>query len=188
MLGMVVAATALVVMVKAGDVVTPAASVTLAGGAAAGSELPSDTTAPPAGAGPFKTTVLPVVELPPATVEGERFTAETDSGFTVKVEFTVVPLYVTEKVTTVDVVTVLVVMVNAGEVVAPAATVTEGGGVAAGSELPSVTIAPPTGAAPFKVTVLFATDVPPKTVLADRLTVLGTRGSTVRVVVLVTPP
>ena len=83
--------TAEVVMVKAGDADAPAATVTEAGTVAAGLLLASVTTAPPAGAGPFRLTVA-VVETPPRTDEDVRLTVEGVSGPTVKVAGIVIPL------------------------------------------------------------------------------------------------
>ena len=81
-----------VVMAKAGETTTPAATVTLAGGeATAGLELDNVTTAPPGGAGPFKVTLLPVVVLPPGVKVGESVTRDTAVGFTVRVADLVTP-------------------------------------------------------------------------------------------------
>jgi len=150
-------------MVKAGETDAPAATVTVAGTVTDGLLLLSVTTAPPAGAAPFNVTVLAVVDTPPATVAGDSVTADTPGGTTFNVAVTVVPLYVAEIVTGVFDVTEDVVMVNAGETPAPAATVTELGTVAIELLLASVTTAPPLGAGPFSTTV-FATVVEPPTV------------------------
>ena len=78
----VLLATGLVVTVKVA-VVALATTVTLAGTwAAAVFELDSVTTAPPAGAGPFRVTV-PVEEFPPSTEVGFRVTELTPRGVTV---------------------------------------------------------------------------------------------------------
>jgi hypothetical protein len=68
----VLAVTAEVVMVKAGETVAPAGTVTEAGTTAAALLLVSVTTAPPTGAGPVSVTVLAVVGLPPITEAGDN--------------------------------------------------------------------------------------------------------------------
>ena len=86
----VLLATGLVVTVKVA-VVAFAATVTLAGTcAAAVLLLDSVTTAPPAGAGPFKVTV-PVEEVPPITEVGLRVTELSAAAVTVKVVVLVTP-------------------------------------------------------------------------------------------------
>jgi hypothetical protein len=84
--------------------------------------------------------------------------------------------------------TELVLMVNAGDVRAPAATVTDPGTVAAPLLLDSVTTAPPEGAGPFNVTVLAVVGVPPNIDVGERVTAVGAGGCTVKVPVTVTPP
>ena len=69
-------ATAVVVIVKTGEVVAPAATVTEGGTVALGSPLVSMTTAPPDGAGPVSVTVFAVVDVPPATEEGDSVTVD----------------------------------------------------------------------------------------------------------------
>jgi len=78
-------------MVKAGDTDAPSATITEAGTVAAGLLLRSVTTAPPAGAGPFKLTVA-VVGMPPRITAVDKVTVEAESGPTVKVAGTVSPL------------------------------------------------------------------------------------------------
>jgi len=85
-------ATAVVVMVNAGDTVAPPATVTEAGTVAAGLLLVSVTTAPPAGAGPFSVTVFNVVEVPPTTDAGDNVTADGPGGCTVKIAVAAGPL------------------------------------------------------------------------------------------------
>ena len=75
--------TGLVVIVKVA-VVAPANTVTLAGTLAEALLSESVTTAPPAGAAPFKVTV-PVEDVPPGTLVGFTDTAETPAGLTVSV-------------------------------------------------------------------------------------------------------
>jgi hypothetical protein len=84
--------------------------------------------------------------------------------------------------------TVEVVMVKAGDTVAPAATVTETGGVAAALLLDKVTTAPPLGAGPLRVTVFKAVDVPLTADVGDKLTCAGMGGCTVKVPVAAVPP
>jgi hypothetical protein len=79
-------------MLKAAETDAPPATVTEAGTVTDGLLLASVTTAPPVGAGPFSVTVLAVVEVPPATVAGERFTAETPGGTTFNAAVLVTPL------------------------------------------------------------------------------------------------
>jgi len=73
----VLAATAKVVMVKAGETDAPAAMVTEAGTVALGLLLDSVTTAPPAGAGPLSKTVFELVDMPPTTDTGDNVTEVT---------------------------------------------------------------------------------------------------------------
>jgi hypothetical protein len=61
-------------------------------------------------------------------------------------------------------------MVKAGETAAPAGITTESGGFATeASELVSVTLTPAAGAALLRVTVLFVVDVPPVTLVGERV-------------------
>ena len=92
-----------------------------------------------------------------------------------------------EMVTLVEDATVLVVILNFADV-APASTVTVAGTVATGEELVSETTAPPGGAGPFKVTVLFVEDEPPDREAGERTMEATATGLTVRVAGLVTPP
>jgi hypothetical protein len=81
----VVAVTAAVLMVNAGDAVAPAATVTEAGTVAAALLLVSVTTAPPAGAGPLSVIVLVLRVPPPTTDADDRFTADGIGACTVSV-------------------------------------------------------------------------------------------------------
>src|ERR1700687_5213854 len=66
--------------------------------------------------------------------------------------------------------TTTVLIVNGGETVWPANTVTDACGWAISTVLLSVTSAPPAGAGALRVTVLAVEDVPPATLAGDRLT------------------
>jgi hypothetical protein len=78
-----------------GETIAPAVTVTEAGTVATGLLLASVTVAPEEGAAAFKDTVFVLVEPPPTTDVGERFTEEiaaTGPFVTVSVEVTVAPL------------------------------------------------------------------------------------------------
>jgi hypothetical protein len=81
--------------------------------------------------------------------------------------------------------TAVVVIVNEGETVPPAATVTEAGTVALGSLLESVTTAPSDGAGPLRVKVLSVVDPPPTTDVGDNVTAETLGCKTVKVAVFV---
>jgi hypothetical protein len=171
--------------------VAPPATVTVDGTVADdGLPLDSDTTAPPAGAGPLSVTV-PVEGLPPTTLDG--FTPNelnpTATGVTVRGAVRVTPPYTAEIVTAVEPDTGLVVTGNVA-LVAPAATVTLDGTVAANVlSLLSDTTAPPAGAGPLSVTVPVE-GLPPTTLdgfTPNELNPTAT-GVTVRGAVRVTPP
>jgi hypothetical protein len=84
--------TALVVMLNLGEVLVPAATITLAGtAAAAGLELDNDTIRPPAGAAAFKVTVAWIV-LPPTTLDCPSVMDEGSRGTTDRVAGTAMPL------------------------------------------------------------------------------------------------
>ena len=79
-------------------------------------------------------------------------------------------------------------MVNAGDTVAPPATVTEAGTAATpGLLLISVTTTPPAGAGAFSVIVFKVVDVPPKTDAGDNVTAEGLGGNTVKIAVAAGP-
>src|ERR1700687_3431432 len=65
--------------------------------------------------------------------------------------------------------TLLVLIVNDGDTVWPAGTVTDTSGCARAELLDSRTAASPAGAGPFNVTVLFVNGKPPETIGEDRL-------------------
>jgi len=94
---------------------------------------------------------------------------------------------VAEIVTGVFTVTAEVVMVKVGETETPPATVTEAGTVTAGLLLPSVTIAPPDGAGPVSVTVLFVVVAPPAIEAGDNVIAEAPGGKTVMTAVAGTP-
>lgn len=97
----------------------------------------------------------------------------------------VTPLNDAETVTTVDVDTAVVVIVNRA-LVEPAATVTLVGVCATALLSETVTTAPPAGAGPLKVTVPVE-DLPPTTAVGLKVKELSTGGFTVSVAVCVTP-
>jgi hypothetical protein len=121
------------------------------------------TCAPPVGAGPLSVTVPVEVCAPPVTLVGfsvsEESVEEEAWGRTVSEAVLVTPAYDAEMVTGVDVVTALLVTVNVA-LVAPAATVTLVGTLAAPLSLESTTCAPPLGADPLRVTVPIEEDPP----------------------------
>ena len=92
----VLAATANVVMVNAGETEAPAATVTEAGTVAAALLLVSVTTALPVGAGPLSVTVLATVDVPPVTKAGDNVTAETVEGVVLLFTVTAMPRLVLE--------------------------------------------------------------------------------------------
>jgi len=140
----------------------PAAIVTLAGTLAATLLLESSTCAPPVSAGPLRVTV-PVEGDPPVTLMGlsaiEESVAE-PGGVTVSEAVLVTPPEDPVMVTGAEAVTVLVLTVKV-ELLAPAATVTLAGTVAAAVlSLERETAAPPLGAGPLRVTVPVDGDPP----------------------------
>ena len=149
--------------------------------------LASVTTAPPAGAAVARVTA-PVLVAPPTTAVGFNASAARPAGgLTVRVAILVAPLYVPVIVTAVAVATALLVTAKVA-IVAPAATVTDAGVVAALMLLlASVTAAPPAGAVVARVTVpvLFA---PPTTAVGFSANAARPAGGlTVRVAVLIAP-
>ena len=113
------------------------------------------------------------------------------AGLTVNKAVRVTPAKTAETVAVVDAVTALVVTVKLA-LVAPAATVTLAGTVAAVELLESVTTAPPLGAAALKVTVPVE-EAPPTTLVGFRLTAESVggpaaAGSTISTALRVMPP
>ena len=176
-----------VVIVKTGDAVAPAATVTEAGTPTPGSLLLKLTLIPPAGAGPLRFTLLDVVGSPATTDVGDRATESNATGLTVRMAVLVTPLYVAEIVTMVVTETNEVVIVKTGDAVAPAATVTEAGTPTPGSLLVKLTRMPPAGAGPLRFTLLDVVGIPATTDVGDRATESNATGLTVKMAVLVTP-
>jgi hypothetical protein len=77
--------------------------------------------------------------------------------------------------------------VNAGDAVAPAATVTEAGCTTPGSLLVNVTLTPPAGAGPFRFTLFNVVETPPTTDVGERTTESSAIVFTVKVALLLTP-
>src|SRR6185503_13828941 len=127
------------------------------------------TAIPPAGAGPDRFTLFNVVEAPPTTVVGESTTESNATGLIVRTAVLVTPLYVAEIVTDAVAATDEVVIVNAGDAVPPAATVTEAGTPTPGSLLVKVTLIPPAGAGPFRFTLFNVVETPPTTDAGERV-------------------
>src|SRR5215218_7097218 len=127
---------------------TPAGTVTLAGGWAAGLELERLTTAPPAGACPFRITIAPS-GTPPFWRKGMPSRLRNDDGLTVKLFAVDTAPIVAVIVTVVGVSTCPVTKRNVTKE-APLGTATDAGsGAACAFELARLIVAPPAGAPLF---------------------------------------
>lgn len=167
-------------------VVDPAATVTLDGTVAALLFDCKVTTVPPDGAAPPRITV-PVELAPPATVVGLRVNDVSACGLTVNVAEALAPPSEELMLTGVLAPTANVVIAKVADV-AFAATVTVAGTVAtAVFALVSVTMVPPDGAGPVRVTVPVE-DAPPMTTVGLRLNPLSVAGLTVRLANLLADP
>jgi len=190
----VVVVTELVVAVKLALLV-PAGTVTLGGTVTtAGWLVPSDTTAPPAGAAALKVTV-PVEELPAVTLLGVSVREDTigeppPGGVTISVaDLATVPPKNREMVAEVVAVTVLVETVKLA-LVAPAGTVTMPGTEAAELLLEGKTSTPLQGGGALSVTVAVE-ELPPTTLVGLSVSEeMASAGAAVVVSVarLMTPP
>ena len=156
-------------------VVAPAVIVTVVGTDAL--ELFDDRliVVPPAPAGPFSVTA-PVEVVPPRTEDGASTRLVNAAGVIVNVPLTDVAPSVPDIVAGVDAETAEVVILKFAEV-APAGTITLGGGTALVLFDAKFTTSPPVGAGPLSVTVPVE-DVPPTT----------EAGATVRLTGMLTVP
>lgn len=167
-----------------GAEVEPAGTVTEVGTVAL--ELLDDklTTTPPDPAGPLSVTV-PADAVPPATDDGATDTLINPVGFIVRVVVCVDPPEVPVIVAVVVDVTAAVVTLKVA-VLRPAGTSTVDGTVAEAEFELKLTVMPPDGEMPLRVTVPVEFD-PPKTVLGETVTLDSVAGVIVRVAVLVAP-
>ena len=123
----------------------PAATVTVAGTTTEGSDDNNETCRPPVGA--FASSVTtPTAAFPPLTADGLMFTLEICGAVTVRSAFAEVPLDEAVIVADAFADTAVVVIVNVA-LVAPSATVTLAGSVAAALLDARLTTTPPAGAA-----------------------------------------
>lgn len=155
-------ATAVVEMLKVADVAF-AATVTVAGTTADGA-LDRETTTPPTAAGPVRPTV-PVDPVPQVTDVGLTDRLERAGGLTVRAAVFVTVPAVAVIVAVVQVPTGMVVTVN-DAVVAPAATVTLAGAVAAALLLVRLTAKPPASAM-LEIVTVPVVDAPPVRVAGE---------------------
>src|SRR5215207_1219620 len=127
---------------------TPAGTVTLAGGWAAGLELERLTTAPPAGACPFSITIPPT-GTPPFWRKGMPSRLRNDDGLRLKNFVVDTEPIVAVIVTVVGVSTCPVTKRNVTKETPPGTATEAGSGAACGFELARLIVAPPAGAPLF---------------------------------------
>jgi len=156
-------------------VVAPAATVTVAGTVAPARFDESVIGSPPAGAG-LEMVTVPVEFVPPSTVVGLSERVVTVGALTFRGPVTLVvpsvaPIFATTLVVIPDVVTLNVAVLE------PAGTVTEPGTWAAALSELRVTVSPPDGAWPVRVTVP-TEPCPPRTLWGLSVTVIGMAGIT----------
>jgi len=129
-----------------------------------------------------------VVVAPLVRVDGERTTDLSIGGRAVNVATGDAPPYDAVMVTAVETVTTAGAIENV-VYVAPAGTVTLAAtGAVTGSDVDSVTTAPPEGAGPFRLTRFETEVVPPAMVAGESATEVAIIGTTLRLTDLLTPP
>ena len=160
-------------------VVAFAATITVAGTVALELLELKVTVAPDGPDGPLSV-MVPVDELPPTTEVGERLRPVRVAGLIVRVPVFEVPFRVPVIVEVVTAETAVVETVKV-TVAAPAGTTTVLGTVALVVEDERGTVRPPVGALPLSVMVP-VDDVPPFTVVGERVTELRTAGVIVKIV------
>ena len=165
-------------------VVNPAATFTDAG-TDAPPEAESEIVAPPAGA-TRANVIVPTAELPPTTAVGFEDTVKRSGVRMVSVPDAEFPLSAPVIVAVTVVATDDVVMANVADVEPDGITTDVGTAALAELEV-RLTVMPPVGAGPLRVTVPVA-DVPPVTVVGEMLTELSVVGVITNVVDLAVPP
>jgi len=158
--------------------VWPAGMTVVLGTTAEVDVLESETVTPPEPAGPLSVTV-PVEAFPPVTLDGLNVSKFIERGRTVIVAFWFVPAKVAVIVGVALVVTVVVAILKLAEPY-PAGTTTLDGTVAAELFDARLTVVPPDGASPFRVTVPVDGN-PPTTVLGAMVSEERGAGVTVSV-------